>query len=379
MKPAVLIVDDDAPTCAALAAVLEPLEIRTDQAGSATEALRLLLANDYAVALLDVRMPEINGFELAALMRERSRTADTPIIFITAADDIDPLKGYDLGAVDFLTPPIIPHVLRSKVRVFLQLARLLEHQKQLSEAKTEFLALAAHELRSPLTVASGYLSLIMEGNLGPAPERWEEALRIIEMKLGELRLLSDDLIESARVENQTLEPRFQTLDLRDLARAAVNRARPRARMLSGEIELLTPLEPVMAEGDPKHIARILDNLLQNALAYGGENPAVTVKVGPDRSIRVIDAGPGVRGFERDRIFARFYRSDGSKRAHPSGTGLGLYLSRELARANGGDVVLESTSESGSAFAVTLPGPAPLPRATRLGATRRASRRAERTA
>lgn len=354
MEPSVLIVDDDPAKRAALGAVLEPLEVRIDEAGSAGEALRLLLAHDYAVLLIDVRMPEISGFELAALIRERPRTATTPIIFITAAADIDPARGYDLGAVDFLTPPVIPQILRSKVAVFLQLARLVDREQRESQAKTEFLNLAAHELRAPLGVASGYLSLLQQGNLGPAPERWEEALRIIEAKLTEVRQVSDDLIEAARVENHALKPVIQTLDLRDLARAAVNRARPRARMLRGRIELLGPMERVGGRGDPKQLARVLDNLLQNALTYGGSEPVVVVTVGPEPAIRIADAGSGVPAADRERIFQRFHRAHESSRVHPGGTGLGLYLSRALARANGGDVVLESTSASGSTFALQVP-------------------------
>lgn len=353
MEPAILIVDDDQGKRLALRAILDPLDVRVDEAGSAADALRRLLAVDYAVVLIDVRMPEIDGFELAALMRERPRSADTPIIFITAAADIDPLRAYDRGAVDFLTPPIVPSVLRSKVTVFLRLARLLEREQEASRAKTDFLSLAAHELRGPLGVASGYLALLLEGNLGPPPERWEEPLRIVELKLGELRHLSDELVDAARIDNHALAPRLQELDVRDLARAAVNRARPKARMLKGGVELLSPLEAVNGRGDPMQLARVLDNLLENALTYGGQPPIVTVTVGPDAAIRVADCGRGIASADRETIFDRFKRLPEGERRSAAGTGLGLFLSRALARANGGDVVLESSSRSGSVFALRL--------------------------
>src|SRR5438105_1234440 len=164
---AVLVVDDSAANRKAVEAILMPLGIEVLHASSGREALRQLLEHDFALLLLDIRMRDLDGFETAAMIRNRPRNRDTPIIFMTAHDqtEADLTRGYSLGAVDFIHTPLNAEILRAKAAVFVELFQKAEMVRQLysdaqeaSRAKSEFLNMAAHELRTPLSVIRGYIS-----------------------------------------------------------------------------------------------------------------------------------------------------------------------------------------------------------------------------
>jgi len=171
----ILVVDDTPSKLVAIEALLSPLKQTVVKAGSGREALRLLLREDFALILLDVRMADMDGFETAALIRQRRASEHTPIIFLTAFEqaELDMARGYLLGAVDYIFSPIVPEILRAKASVFVELqqknaeiSELFEAAQESSRTKSEFLNMAAHELRTPLSVISGYLSLLVEGSLG---------------------------------------------------------------------------------------------------------------------------------------------------------------------------------------------------------------------
>src|SRR5207248_4758724 len=175
----ILVVDDTPSKLVALEAILAPLQQTVVKAGSGRDALRLLLRGDFALILLDVRMADMDGFETAALIRQRRASEHTPIIFLTAFEqaELDMTRGYSLGAVDFIFSPVVPEVLRAKATVFVDLYQKAEEIRDLyaaaqesSRSKSEFLNMAAHELRTPLSVVSGYLAMLAEGSLGKAPD-----------------------------------------------------------------------------------------------------------------------------------------------------------------------------------------------------------------
>jgi signal transduction histidine kinase len=374
----ILAVDDHPENLEALVEVLAPLGHTILTADSGEEALKCLLRNECAVILLDVRMPGMDGFETAAEIKSRPRTRHIPIIFLTAleTDPYHALRGYSEGGVDYIAKPYDPWMLRSKVAVFVDLDiknHLLREQSEAlarsnrrlvalaaeaeaaNRTKSAFLNMAGHELRTPLAVIMGYMSLLIEGAYGTPPERFNLPLNYIEEKATELGALVEGILEAAKIEADVLPTEVQAIDLDDIVAAAVRRALPRAAMLGGTIELQPGSQPVSVAADPQHIGRVMDNLLNNALTYGGEGPAVRVAVvtGDSPQVTVEDDGEGVpAGFE-DKIFDRFVRGYEAG-SGPTGTGLGLYICRELARRNGADVTLESsTPGTGSRFAVTF--------------------------
>ena len=243
----------------------------------------------------------------------------------------------------------------------LQNARLFSGVEGASAAKTMFLNMAAHELRTPLTVISGYLAMLAEGSIPPEMAS-AKVYPMMRQKTEELARLVDGLLVAARLERDTQPPieEDEPIDISEAAREAVQRVRPRAGLLGAEVSLDLPGETVLAPADTESLARILDNLLNNALTYTTGKPWVRVSVGQDErsvTIAVTDHGLGIPDDKREAIFERLVRVDRPEIGYPSGTGLGLYISRELARKQGGSLVLaESNPGEGSTFVLSFPRP-----------------------
>lgn len=274
------------------------------------------------------------------------------------------------GTGPFATESLLPKMVTLQVfNVFLTLASFVlsayvdardrEHQARLSnKAKSEFLRVAAHELRGPLTVIAGYVSLLAGGDLGSPPERWLGPLEIVSAKTRELNGIMDQLLDVARLDGDAAVRRRQPVDLREIAAAAAERARPRAALAGGDVAVEDPGVPVVANVDSNQVGHILDNLLNNSLAYSKRPPRIVLRPSAEDGkavIRVTDNGSGVPPDAVDVIFEPFRRGIEPGDETVPGSGLGLYISRELAHAHGGEVLLESSSPGeGSTFRVTLP-------------------------
>lgn len=371
----ILIVDDTPAKLVAVESILAPLKQNIVKASSGRDALRQLLRNEFALILLDVRMGDMDGLETAALIRQRRLSEHTPIIFLTAFEEaeLDMARGYSLGAVDYIFSPIVPEILRAKASVFVELHHKTREVRELyaaaqesSRSKSEFLNMAAHELRTPLSVVAGYLAMLSEGALGEAPAGWKMPLDMLNSKTAELNKIVDDLLLASRMDVNSLPDRLAVLDLREAVAAAVSRAEPRSLLMEAEISVEAAKEPVLVEADPEHVARILDNLINNAMTYCTEKPRLRLTVSQDGvpAVVVSDNGVGIAAEKRDAVFERFVRLDDEAVGPVPGTGLGLYISRELARRHGGSLdLLHSAPGSGSAFHLTLPpadGAAPRP-------------------
>ncbi|MDQ6918611.1 MAG: GAF domain-containing protein [Candidatus Dormibacteraeota bacterium] len=241
--------------------------------------------------------------------------------------------------------------------VALRNASLYGEAHDLSRTKSDFMNLAAHELRTPLSVISGYVSMLQDGTFGPGPALWAHPLSVLAAKTGELGGLVEDLLVAARLEAGTMPTAVSDFDLRNSVRDSLARSEPRAALLGAELLAELPAEPVLVRADPDHVARILDNLINNALTYTADKPWVRVAVapGPPREITVTDRGLGIPEAHWEKVFERFYRVDHLELPRQAGTGLGLAISRELAERHGGSLDLLPT-ETGSCFRVLLPLP-----------------------
>ena len=235
-------------------------------------------------------------------------------------------------------------------------AVLTERIAALERTKTEFLNLASHELRGPITVIRGYLSMLERGSLGAIPESARKALPVLTAKADEMNSLVEQMIEAARLEEGRLELSPQRADLREVARSAVEMAEPFANsshplvLESPEIEV-----PVMVDVD--RMSTVIGNLINNAIKYSPRGGRVTCSVSVADSqarITVTDHGVGIPADRIDRLFTRFGRIVTPETSHIPGTGLGLYLSRELARLHGGDITATSELGKGSTFVVAVP-------------------------
>jgi signal transduction histidine kinase len=377
-KANILAVDDRRENLDALIEVLSPLGHTILTAQSGEEALKCLLQHECAVILLDVRMPGMDGFETAAHIKARQRTRHIPIIFLTAleADPYHALRGYSEGGVDYIAKPFDPWMLRSKVTVFVELdiknhilrqqadelsrsnrelVELAAAAEAASRSKSAFLNMAGHELRTPLAVILGYTSLLLADAYGAPPTEFERPLAFINEKATELGALVDSILDAAKLEADAVATETAMTDLNGLVDEAVQRAAARATLLGGLIKVRQSPEQVLLPVDSQQVARVLDNLINNALSYGGDHPCVEVAVsgGAAPRVTVCDRGLGIAPGTEERIFERFVRGHEAG-SGPAGTGLGLYICRDLARRNGADVTLEHTAAGeGSMFALTF--------------------------
>jgi PAS domain S-box-containing protein len=242
-------------------------------------------------------------------------------------------------------------------------SRLFAEAQEASRSRSDFLNMAGHELRTPLTVIKGYLSMLSDGSLGAVPGALRQPVDLLVTKAEELSGLVDDLLFTSRLEAGNLPAHPMRLDLRIAAQEAYRRAKPRAQLLGGELGLEVAQEPLVVSADPEHVARILDNLVNNALTYRRPGHPAWVRLvagaeGGQAVISVEDHGRGVPLELRERIFERFVRGEQAS-SGTMGTGLGLYISRQLAARHGGRLGLErSEPGQGSLFTLRLPRVAP---------------------
>lgn len=227
-----------------------------------------------------------------------------------------------------------------------------------ARARSALLNMVAHEFRSPLSVISGYLSLMEEGELGAIPPAWRVPLHKAVEKVEELRRMVSDVLIAARLEAGRLAPERESVDLRDVIRQAVDRAGGRAGLLQAQLQCHLPADPVMSSVDPGQVGIVLDNLINNALSYASGQPwvSVTLEREADRGlIRVEDHGLGIPRDLQQKVFERFQRLGQSTSEGVGGTGLGLSIARDLAHLNGGSLRLESSHPGkGSIFVIELP-------------------------
>jgi signal transduction histidine kinase len=239
-----------------------------------------------------------------------------------------------------------------------EVTRLYVAAAAANQAKSDFLNMAAHELRTPITVLTGYLSLLSDGAMGPAPDSWTKPINVLTAKTGELDKIVDDLLQASRIESRALPLVGAKVDLRKVVEDAVDRARLRADLLHAEISTKLAHDPVVVEADAVQLGRVLDNLINNALSYTLRPARLLIEVSTDSEhavVRVEDNGVGIAKHEHEKIFDRFYRNAGPMAVNVPGVGLGLYISRQLAQNHGGTLLVKSsTPEEGTVFELELP-------------------------
>jgi two-component system phosphate regulon sensor histidine kinase PhoR len=238
------------------------------------------------------------------------------------------------------------------------LRQQIEQSMQLEQLKADFLKLASHELRAPLGVVRGYMSMMEDGTLGQVGEHVAPLLPLLRAKLDEMSRLINEMLETARLEDCAMQLRLGRLDLREVVRDAVHSLEPladeRHRLVTS-----VPGGPVPLVGDRPRLTMIVTNLVHNALKYspaGGEVRITCATEDGGARVTVSDQGLGIAPEDRARLFTRFGRIVTSETAMITGTGLGLYLARDLARRHGGDVEVASQPGAGSTFTLTLPLP-----------------------
>ncbi|MDC0717391.1 response regulator [Nannocystis bainbridge] len=385
----ILLVDDNPNNLLALEALLSDIGAHFVKARSGVDALKCLLEQDFALIILDIQMPDMDGFETAAMIRGRERSRRIPIIFLTAFNrsDTQVHRGYALGAVDFLFKPIVPEILRSKVAVFADLYRKTEEVRRqaeqlraaerqaaerrlavaelearaqvLAEAdrrKDEFMAVMAHELRNPLTPIAIALETLRRAQ--PGTLQLERARQAMERQVQHLVRLVDGLLEASRYTAGTIELRHQPLDVAAVIQQAAQMSQPLLSARQHRLDVQLPEARLELVADPDRVAQMLVNLFNNAARCTDPGGTVTLAVerdGDELEFRVRDNGRGIRPEVLPRIFELFVHNDRARDRAEGGFAVGLAMVKRLAELHGGSVAAHSRGEGqGSEFVIRLP-------------------------
>ena len=407
-KVNVLLVDDQPARLMSYEAILSVLGHNLVHARSGTEALARLMENDFAAILLDINMPGMDGFETAALIHQHPRFEKTPIIFVTAVHvtDLDRLKGYELGAVDYVYVPVVPEILRGKVQVLIELYRqrreLERLNKSLAEAnaalqaekarelealnatlaaanaelaqtnralqaeiaervkaqealeaadrrKDDFLAMLSHELRNPLAAIQGSIELMQTKEIEDPQLQW--ARDVVARQNRHLTRLIEDLLDVSRITRGKLTLHKEPVELREVAQLATETVRPLIEARQHELLVDLPDEPLHVEGDGVRLTQVIGNLLTNAAKYTDEGGRIQLTVqrergGDDRFgqalIRVADNGRGLSAEAMSQLFEPSTHEERLNSGAHGGLGIGLIVVRGLVEMHGG--VVEARSD-----------------------------------
>jgi len=408
----ILLVDDQPSRLLTYRAILSDLHENFVEARSGAEALKLLMSHDFAVILLDVNMPGMDGFETADLIHQHPRFEKTPIIFVTAINvsDLDRMRGYKLGAFDYVMVPIIPEILRSKVIVLVELYRkrrdLEIANRDLAEAnlalttekarelealndslreannalasrntelhaeitermrvearlldqdhrKDEFLAMLAHELRNPLAAVTNAVNAFKLAS--PTPHPLHDAMS---RQLALLVRLIDDLLDVARIRRGKLVLKEAPTTLFTVIDAAIETVSP-LFLASGHALIQQRLnEDVALHADRDRLAQVFSNLLSNATKYSDAGSPVDLQMtrsGDAVEISITDHGIGLTPEQQTWIFELFAQVDTTLERARGGLGIGLTLARNIVKMHGGLLTVQSDGLGhGSSFSVRLP-------------------------
>jgi two-component system, sensor histidine kinase and response regulator len=359
-RPTVLLVDDVEANLIALEAQLGNMGCDLVRASNGNEALRELLKREFAVMLLDVQMPEMDGYEVATYARENPATRDVPIIFVTAMLETEEkvLRGYGTGAVDFLFKPVNPYVLRSKVQVFLDLyssrrkvSDAVESRERMMKDLESFNYSVSHDLRAPLRPLDGFSQALIEEYGDQLDDTAKGYITRIRNAAQRMAQLIDDLLRLSRIRAAELRP--EPLDLSALVELIVSDL----RSIDPTRKIEFVVEPgLKADGDPGLLRIALENLLRNAWKFTGKKPSARIEFGRRRehgelSYFVKDDGVGFDTSYAARIcqpFQRFHTN-----AEFEGTGIGLAIVERIIRHHQGRIWVESAPDCGATFYFTL--------------------------
>jgi len=366
----ILVVDDVAENLVALEALLRRDDADIVTARSGTEALELILQHEFALAFIDVQMPEMDGFELGELMRGAERSKYIPIIFLTAGtrEMQRVFRGYESGAVDFLFKPVDPLILRHKTDTFVALdqqrKKLAEQYEQLQQseallreavqAREDVLAVVSHDIRNFLQAIKSGVQLLNK----PPDKLGAEARAAIHSRMSSTvdlmgRVIAD-LLDMASIRNGRIEVVLRPEVAAQLINEAIAVHEPMAQQKGIRLLATCDIPTQVVTCDRERILQVFSNLLGNAIKFcrNGERIEISLRREGDQvQASVSDSGPGIASEDLPMVFDAYWSGARNRR---SGTGLGLYITKRIVEAHGGRIWIESEQGRGTTVHFTLP-------------------------
>lgn len=368
VKSRILVVDDISKNLQVVGTMLRNEGYHVMPATSGVQALERAHAQPPDLILLDLMMPEMDGLEVCSRLKAEPLTRQIPIIFLTASNEMEHLmKGFEAGAVDYITKPFNAPELLARVRTHLELKHARERLREMNEEKNEFMGIAAHDLRNPLGAITGYAEIILEeaASLQPSPaEQFDRARKEMTECASRINATSrrmaemvQNLLDANRIERGEMQLTLAPTDLGPALNSVVETQRPHATAKQQTIHLEVPATPAMALVDPGVTVQVLENLVSNAVKYSppGKNIHVRLKQSPE-SVRceVQDEGPGLSAEDQKKLFGKFARLSAKPTGGEHSTGLGLSIVKKMVEAMNGKVWCESEPGKGATFIVELP-------------------------
>ncbi len=364
-KDIILIVDDKPENLYALKSMLSEDDREIVEASSGQEALMLAYKYDFSLILLDVQMPEMDGFEVAKMLKSTRRTKKVPIIFVTAISKERKylLQGLEDGAVDYLFKPLDVGITLAKVKTWLrffhqqhELEILNQQLAVLNDQKNYFLGMASHDLRNPIGNIINLVQFIQSEGENLSEEHKSFLNTITESGNYMLNLLND-LLDISKIESGKMELRMAEMDMQHLINTVIsdNSFSAGKKQIGIKSEICSEMPVIHADTD--QLRQVLNNLVSNAIKYSANNTSINIcveKVNNEVVVAVHDQGQGIPSEELGQIFSPFKKTSVKATAGESSTGLGLAIVKKVVEAHHGRVWVTSEQGKGSVFSFSIP-------------------------
>lgn len=366
MKHKILIVDDRPENLYSLECILMEDDREILKASSGDEALKIAFQEELSLILLDVQMPEMDGFEVANMLKSTKRTRKVPIVFVTAISKEKKymLQGLCEGGIDYLFKPLDTDITRAKVNTLLQFyaqqkdIELKNNELQkLNEEKNYFLGMASHDLRNPLGNILTLSSLI-EAEIGSQfPDEHRNYLEVIISTSRNMLELLNNLLDVSKIESGTIPLHLEKISIHNLFQEAISSNKQTADKKNIHLSYSLSEDAVDVVADHLQIMQVLNNLVSNSIKYSYPNTSIeiTAERGPEEIIiQVTDQGQGIPEKEHKLLFTPFTKTSVRSTAGEKSTGLGLNIVQKLIHAHGGKIWMKSEVGKGSTFTFTIP-------------------------